>query len=95
MTVRIEDVEHVAKLARLSLDDQEKVEFTTSLNAILNYVEQLQQLNTDDVLPTSHPITIHNVMRPDVVQASLSIEKVLSNAPDHEDRQFKVPSVLE
>ncbi len=95
MTINHSDVEHVAKLARLTLTEPEKHLFTDQLNAILKYVEQLQQLDTEHVKPTSHAIPIENVMRQDVVQASLSIEKVMLNAPDEEDGQFKVPAVLE
>ncbi len=95
MSISSEDVVHVAKLARLSLSDQEKLELTHQLNAILTYVEQLQQLDTEGVVPTSHPMPLHNVMRLDIVQPSLSIEKVMLNAPEVENGQFKVPAVLE
>jgi aspartyl-tRNA(Asn)/glutamyl-tRNA(Gln) amidotransferase subunit C len=95
MTITIKDVEHVAKLARLDLKDNEKQEFTEQLNAILKYAEQLQQLNTDDVPPTSHAMPLLNVMREDEDRPSLPLEKVLRNAPDEEDGQFKVPAVLE
>jgi aspartyl-tRNA(Asn)/glutamyl-tRNA(Gln) amidotransferase subunit C len=95
MTISHSDVEHVAKLARLTLTDQEKHLFTQQLNAILKYVEQLQQLDTEHVNPTSQPILLENVMRQDVVHTSLPIDKVMLNAPDEEEGQFKVPAVLE
>ncbi|MFE5323383.1 Asp-tRNA(Asn)/Glu-tRNA(Gln) amidotransferase subunit GatC [Paenibacillus sp. NPDC056579] len=95
MSVTIKDVEHVAKLARLELSEQEKETFTGQLNAILKYAEKLNELNTDDVEPTSHPMPLSNVMREDVSRPSLPIEKVLLNAPDEEDGQIKVPAVLE
>lgn len=95
MTINFQDVEHVAKLARLTLSEQEKEQFTQQLNNILQYVEQLQQLNTEHVQPTSHAIPLQNVMRQDNVRPSLSIEKVFVNAPDEEEGQFKVPAVLE
>jgi aspartyl-tRNA(Asn)/glutamyl-tRNA(Gln) amidotransferase subunit C len=95
MSITIKDVEHVAKLARLVLDESEKQQFTGQLNAILKYAEQLEQLNTDDVLPTSHAMPLVNVMRKDEARPSLPLEKVLLNAPDEEDGQFKVPAVLE
>ncbi|MFX3632684.1 MAG: Asp-tRNA(Asn)/Glu-tRNA(Gln) amidotransferase subunit GatC [Candidatus Pristimantibacillus sp.] len=95
MSITLKDVEHVANLARLELSDQEKEQFTGQLNAILKYAEKLNGLNTDDVEPTSHVLPITNVMREDVMRESLPIEKVMLNAPDEEDGQFKVPAVLE
>jgi aspartyl-tRNA(Asn)/glutamyl-tRNA(Gln) amidotransferase subunit C len=95
MSITLKDVEHVAKLARLDLSETEKTQFTEQLNAILQYAEQLNGLNTDDVAPTSHPMPLVNVMREDEVRPSLPLEKVFRNAPDEEDGQFKVPAVLE
>ncbi|MFB0844443.1 Asp-tRNA(Asn)/Glu-tRNA(Gln) amidotransferase subunit GatC [Paenibacillus oleatilyticus] len=95
MSITVKDVEHVAALARLELSDREKEQFTEQLNAILKYAGQLEQLNTDDVEPTSHAMPLVNVMREDEVRSSLPIEKVLLNAPDEEDGQIKVPAVLE
>ncbi|KPV58295.1 glutamyl-tRNA amidotransferase [Paenibacillus sp. A3] len=95
MSITVKDVEHVAALARLELSDREKEQFTEQLNAILKYAGQLEQLNTDDVEPTSHAMPLVNVMREDKVRPSLPIEKVLLNAPDEEDGQIKVPAVLE
>jgi aspartyl-tRNA(Asn)/glutamyl-tRNA(Gln) amidotransferase subunit C len=95
MSITIKDVEHVAKLARLDLNDNEKEQFTEQLNAILKYAEQLKQLNTDHVTPTSHAMPLVNIMRKDEARSSLPLEKVMLNAPDEEDGQFKVPAVLE
>ncbi|CAH0122571.1 MULTISPECIES: Asp-tRNA(Asn)/Glu-tRNA(Gln) amidotransferase subunit GatC [unclassified Paenibacillus] len=95
MSIAVQDVEHVAKLARLDLSEEEKTKFTEQLNAILKYAEKLNELDTDDVAPTSHVLPIANVMREDEVRPSLPIEKVLLNAPDEEDGQIKVPAVLE
>ncbi|MCU6796186.1 MULTISPECIES: Asp-tRNA(Asn)/Glu-tRNA(Gln) amidotransferase subunit GatC [Paenibacillus] len=95
MSITIKDVEHVAKLARLELSEQEKQTFTEQMNAILKYAEQLNELNTDNVEPTSHPVPLVNVMREDVSTPSLPIDKVLLNAPDEEEGQIKVPAVLE
>ncbi|OXM83947.1 Asp-tRNA(Asn)/Glu-tRNA(Gln) amidotransferase subunit GatC [Paenibacillus rigui] len=95
MSITIQNVEHVAKLARLELSEQEKQKFTEQLNAILKYAEKLNELDTDNVEPTSHPMPLVNVMREDVSRPSLPIEKVLLNAPDEEDGQIKVPAVLE
>ncbi|CAM3030384.1 Asp-tRNA(Asn)/Glu-tRNA(Gln) amidotransferase subunit GatC [Paenibacillus sediminis] len=95
MTIHVKDVEHVAKLARLNLNAEEEQMFTEQLNAILQYAEKLNELNTDDVEPTTHVLHLSNVMREDEVRDSLPIEKVLLNAPDEEDGQIKVPAVLE
>ncbi|WP_139991235.1 Asp-tRNA(Asn)/Glu-tRNA(Gln) amidotransferase subunit GatC [Paenibacillus paridis] len=95
MSITPKDVEHVARLARLELSDAEKDQFTEQLNAILKYAEKLDGLDTDNVEPTSHVLPIKNVMRADEKRPSLPIEKVLLNAPDEEDGQFKVPAVLE
>ncbi len=93
--ITIQDVEHVAKLARLELQDDEKEKFAEQLDAILQYIQKLDELNTDDVEPTSHVLPLVNVMREDEPRPSLPIDKVLLNAPDHEDGHFKVPAVLE
>lgn len=93
--ITIQDVEHVAKLARLDLQDDEKEKFAEQLDAILQYIQKLDELNTDDVEPTSHVLPLVNVMREDEPRPSLPIDKVLLNAPDHEDGHFKVPAVLE
>lgn len=95
MSITHKDVEHVANLARLELTDAEKTQFTDQLNAILKYAEKLNELDTEQVEPTSHVLPITNVMRDDVRKESLPIEKVLLNAPDEEDGQIKVPAVLE
>lgn len=95
MSIRLENVEHVARLARLELASEEKDRFLGQLNAILNYVDKLNELNTDDVAPTTHVLPIHNVLRDDEVRESLTIEQVMKNAPEEEEGQFLVPAVLE
>lgn len=95
MKISIQDVEHVAKLARLELNEQEKEIFTEQLSKILTFAEQLNELDTDQVAPTSHPMPLANVMREDEKRPSWPIEEVMKNAPDEEAGQFKVPAVLE
>ncbi|MNC43099.1 Aspartyl/glutamyl-tRNA(Asn/Gln) amidotransferase subunit C [compost metagenome] len=95
MSIQVKDVEYVAKLARLNLSDEEREKFTAQLGAILQYADKLNELNTDDIEPTTHVLPLTNVMREDVVKESLSQEKVFRNAPEEEDGQFKVPAVLE
>lgn len=95
MSITLKDVEHVANLARLELTEEEKREFTEQLSAILKYAEQLNELDTDGVEPTSHVMPLVNVMRDDEPRPSWPLDKVLLNAPDEEEGQFKVPAVLE
>jgi len=89
------DVEHVAMLARLHLDEEEKAKYTEQLNSILDYMEKLNQLDTEKVEPTSHVLPIKNVFRKDKVEKSLANEEVLANAPDKEDGYFKVPKIID
>jgi len=95
MSIQVNDVEHVAKLARLNLTEEERETFTGQLNAILQYAEKLNELDTDQVEPTTHVLHLSNVMREDEVRESLPQEKVFRNAPEEEGGQFKVPAVLE
>ncbi|WP_136608965.1 Asp-tRNA(Asn)/Glu-tRNA(Gln) amidotransferase subunit GatC [Paenibacillus dokdonensis] len=95
MSITNKDVQHVAKLARLNLSSDEEQMFTEQLKAILQYAEKLNELDTDGIEPTTHVLPVSNVMREDVERESLPIEKVMANAPEEEDGQFKVPAVLE
>lgn len=95
MSITTRDVEHVAALARLELEDEEKARITDQLNAVLAYVEKMNELDTDGVEPTTHVLKPVNVLREDEVRPSWPLESVLKNAPDEEDGQFRVPAVLE
>ncbi|KGE20937.1 Asp-tRNA(Asn)/Glu-tRNA(Gln) amidotransferase subunit GatC [Paenibacillus wynnii] len=95
MSITVKDVQHVAKLARLQLSPEEEATFTEQMNAILQYAEKLNELDTENVKPTTHVLQVSNVMRDDVIKESLSQDEVLLNAPDHEEGHFKVPAVLE
>ncbi|SDI41243.1 Asp-tRNA(Asn)/Glu-tRNA(Gln) amidotransferase subunit GatC [Alteribacillus bidgolensis] len=90
-----DQVKHVAHLARLSVTEEEVDTFTEQLDAIIGFAEQLNELETDGVEPTTHVLDIHNVLREDEQRPSLDREEALKNAPDQEDGQVKVPSVLE
>lgn len=90
-----EEVTHVAHLARLALTDEEVQKFTQQLDAIITYAEQLNELDTENVEPTSHVLNMKNVMREDISEKGLPVEEVLKNAPEHEDGQIKVPSIIE
>ena len=95
MSISNNDVQHVAKLARLNLTSEEEQTLTGQLNAILKYAEKLNELDTEDIEPTTHVLHVSNVMREDETKESLSIEQVMRNAPEEEDGQFKVPAVME
>ena len=88
-------VRHVAKLARLDLTDEEVARFSTQLSAILDYIEKLNELDTDSVEPLAHCLPIHNIFREDVVTESLDTELALENAPLHFENFFKVPKILD
>jgi len=90
------EVLHVAQLARLEFNDEEVEEFTHHLNRILEYVDQLKELDTQGIDPTFHVLAQTNVMRGDEVGPSLSQEDALGNAPDKDDRGFfRVPRIIQ
>ena len=88
------DVTHVAKLARLALSDAEIDQFTVQLGAVLEHFASVAALDTTDVPPTSHPIPLSNVLRPDSPRPGLDRDVVLGMAPEAEDGRFRVPRVL-
>jgi aspartyl-tRNA(Asn)/glutamyl-tRNA(Gln) amidotransferase subunit C len=93
--ISIEQVKHVADLARLAMTDEEVELFTKQLDAIITFAEQLNELDTENVPPTSHVLDMRNVMREDEPEPGLPREEVLKNAPDQQDGQFRVPAILE
>lgn len=90
-----EEVKHVANLARLAVTDDEVKKFQQNLDAIITYAEQLNEIDTENIEPTSHVLDMKNVMREDVPSKGLPREEVLKNAPEHQDGQIKVPSIIE
>ncbi|MCK7522200.1 MAG: Asp-tRNA(Asn)/Glu-tRNA(Gln) amidotransferase subunit GatC [Ignavibacteriales bacterium] len=94
MSVTRKEVEHIAELARLQLNESELEEYTLQLNKILEYVEKLNELDTENVKPLSHPVEGENVFREDIVQSSVNGEDALKNAPSRDDEFFKVPKVI-
>ena len=94
MAVTRKDVEHIAELARLKFTDEELNDFTGQLNEILAYVEKLNELDTENVEPLSHPVEGNNVFREDVVKPSISTEEALKNAPEKDEQFFHVPKVI-
>jgi len=95
MKITKEQVEHVAKLARLAVADEEKEMFSEQLSAILTYVDHLNGLDTSKVEPTSHVISMQNVFREDRVKNCLPREETLAGAPDATEEFFRVPRIIE
>jgi aspartyl-tRNA(Asn)/glutamyl-tRNA(Gln) amidotransferase subunit C len=94
MALSREEVLHVANLARLRLEPAEIELFTRQLNDILAYVEKLQELDTEGILPLAHVIPVFNVFREDAARAGLERETALDNAPAQEEGVFLVPRVI-
>ena len=94
MSVTLKDVEHIAELARLTFSKEELENFTHQLNQILGYVGKLNELDTENVEPLSHPVEGNNVFREDELKPSIQREEALKNAPDSDDEFLKVPKVI-
>lgn len=95
MKISKDDVIKVSELARLEFKEEELDKFTQQLGNILEYIEQLNELDTNNVEPTSHVLDISTPLREDKVVEWLNIEEVLQNAPESEDDFFVVPQVIE
>ena len=91
MAISREDVLHVAALARLDLTAEEVAQLEQELNAILEAVSKVSELELDDVPPTSHPLDVVNVFADDEPRPSLPLEDVFANAPARDDNLFRVP----
>jgi aspartyl-tRNA(Asn)/glutamyl-tRNA(Gln) amidotransferase subunit C len=91
--ISIEDVEHVAKLARLALTEEEKQKFATQLGAILEHFKELEKVDTAAVEPMAHALPITNVMREDIVVPPPGRGILLQSAPDQENGYFRVPKI--
>lgn len=94
MSLSREDVAKVALLARLQLADDELDRMTAQLGQIVDYVEQLQQVDTDHVQPLAHAVELTNVFKDDEVRPSLDRAAALANAPKHDEECYRVPAVL-
>ncbi len=88
-------VKRIAKLARLEIEEEEVEQFSEQLSSIVDYIEKLNELETDSIEPLAHCLPIHNVLREDIVKESLGVEGALSNAPQREGEYFKVPKILD
>ena len=95
MELSKKDVEHVARLARLALTEQEKEHLIQQLGQILSYVEKLKELETSNVSPTAHPFFTHSVWRDDKCAPWENPEAILKNAPESEESFFRVKKIIE
>ena len=88
------DVEHVAKLSRLALTDDEIEHLTSELAGILGHARDMEALDLADIAPTAHPLPLENVFRPDEVRQTVDRDEVLAMAPAAEEGRFRVPRIL-
>lgn len=95
MPLSLEEVEHIAKLARLELTGEQKARYRGQLEAILDHVAKLQELDTQDVPPTASTSAANSPLRADEPRPGLSTDEALRNAPEQEGGQFKIPPVFE
>ena len=95
MNISRETVKYVANLARIKLTKQETDKFSVQLDDILRYIDQLKELDISKTPPTAHVLPIKNVKREDKPRPSFKVKDALSNAPQKEDKFFKVPKVIE
>ena len=90
----LDDVKHVAQLSRLALPEERLAALTGELESILGYIDKLAEVDTTGVEPMAHALPVHNVLRDDVPQDGLPLDKVLQNAPETDGPFFKVPKVI-
>ncbi len=95
MSLKIEEVQHIAKLAKLDLSAEVLARYREQLSDILAHIEKLNELDTSGISPMANAVRGASPLRADEVRPSLPKEKLLQNAPDSAERQFKVPAVLE
>lgn len=93
-TLTNEDVRAIAELAKLDLTDEEVEMYASQLSAILGYFQRLQAVDTSHIEPTASVLPLRTVLRPDVPQPALEPQQAVANAPDAEDNQFRVSTVL-
>ena len=92
--ISLEQVRHVAKLARLALSEQQISKIAPQLESILEYVAKIERIDVSGVEPMAHVLPLKNVLREDVAEPGLTVEQVLQNAPDSDGAFFKVPKII-
>lgn len=95
MNITDNETRHIAYLSRLEFSEEEIKLMGLQLNQILEFINKLNEIDTEDVEPTSHILDLHNVIREDEVIASIGIDSALSNAPDSQGSFFRVPKIIE
>ena len=95
MKINQQDVEHVARLARLSLNPDDLKVMTGQMDAILGYVDKLNELDTTGIEPMAHAVPMSNAFREDEITEPIGVEQALQNAPQRNDNYFKVPKIIE
>lgn len=95
MSITNKDVEYVANLARLYLDEQQTEKMTLELGAIIDFANKLSELDTEGIPETAHVLNLKNVFREDIVKESYPREEILKNAPSHDETCIKVPKIVE
>ncbi len=95
MPLSRDQVEHVAHLARVGITEEDIERFSHQLSDVLDYFERLDQVDIEGVPPTSHTLPLHNVMREDETEPSYDVDDILSNAPNQQERRFRVRAILE
>ncbi|HLR69850.1 MAG TPA: Asp-tRNA(Asn)/Glu-tRNA(Gln) amidotransferase subunit GatC [Pseudogracilibacillus sp.] len=90
-----EDMLRTADLARLTISDEEAANYSTQLSEILTFAEKINEINTTDVKPTTNGNSLTSILRKDEPKKWDKRDEALNNAPDHEDGQFKVPSIMD
>ena len=95
MKITKEQIQHIAVLSRLNLSEEEKDLYGSQLSSILDYVDQLNELDTRETEPTSHVLSLSNVMRDDILTSSLPGEEALKNAPSRSENFYRVPRIIE
>lgn len=94
MPLTINEVEHVALLARLELNETEKEIFTRQLSSILDYADKLKTIDTENIEPLAHILPVYNIFREDEVSSGTPRDKILANGPLVEEGQYKVPRII-
>ncbi len=95
MRINKYEIAHIALLSRLSLSEEEKEIFSSQLGSILNHIDKLNELDTAAVEPTTHVLSLNNVMRDDLTRPPLARHEALLNAPSHTGKFYRVPKIIE